>query len=249
MSNSLLKGKTALVTGGSRGIGAAIVRRLAAEGAAVAFTYSASAPAAEKLAAELNGKGLKAKAYQADAAKTSAAAGLVKSVIADFGSLEILVNNAGVFEGHGPIGELSVTDYEKVMNVNVGGVFAMGNEAAKVMKPGSRIINISSGLGERASGPGMSIYIASKFAVTGFSRAWAKDLGTKGILVNAVQPGPINTDMNPESAEFAVQQKAQIPLGRFGKPEEVAGLVAFLAGPDSTFINGATINVDGGWNA
>ncbi len=193
--------------------------------------------------------GSKAKAYQADAAKTGAAPGLLKSVLADFGGLDILVNNAGVFEGHGPIGELSLADYEKVMNVNVGGVFAMGNEAAKVMKPGSRIINISSGLGERASGPGMSIYIASKFAVTGFSRAWAKDLGAKGILVNAVQPGPINTDMNPESADFAVQQKAQIPLGRFGKPEEVAGLVAFLAGPDSTFINGATINVDGGWNA
>lgn len=243
-----LKDKVALVTGGSRSIGAAVVRRLASEGAKVAFTYANSAAAAEKLVAELKVKGRTAKAYQADAAKADVAAPLVRQVIADFGGIDILINNAGVFEGHGPIGAQTQADYDKVMAVNVTGVFALTNEAAKAMKPGSRIINISSCLGERAM-PGASIYVASKFAVTGFSRAWAKDLAPRGILVNAVQPGPINTDMNPETADYAADQKAQIPLGRYGQPVEVAGLVAFLAGPDATFITGATISVDGGWNA
>lgn len=243
-----LKDKVALVTGGSRSIGAEVVRRLAAEGARVAFTYANSAQAAEKLVAELKAKGRTAKAYQADAGKTDKAAGLIREVVKDFGGIDILVNNAGVFEGLGPIGAQNQADYDKVMAVNVAGVFALTNEAVKVMKPGARVINISSCLGERAM-PDASIYVASKFAVTGFSRAWAKDLAPKGILVNAVQPGPINTDMNPETGDFADHQKAQVPLGRYGQPAEVAGLVAFLAGPDATFITGATINVDGGWNA
>jgi 3-oxoacyl-[acyl-carrier protein] reductase len=135
------------------------------------------------------------------------------------------------------------------MRINVDAVFVLTNAAVKKMKPGSRIINISSVLGERAVGPGMGIYNASKFAVTGFSRSWAKDLGEKGILVNAVQPGPIDTDMNPESGDRAKIQKARTALGRFGRPEEVAGAVAFLAGPDATYITGATLNVDGGMNA
>ncbi len=243
-----LKGKTALVTGGSRGIGAASARRLAREGANVAVTYGKSAAAAEAVVKELLGLGVKARAYLADAAKPESLEGLISQVVKDFGGLDILVNNAGVFET-GMIGEVSHQDYERIMKVNVESVFVLSNAAAKVMKPGSRIINISSGLGERATGPGMSIYCASKFAVTGFSRAWAKDLGQKGILVNAIQPGPINTEMNPEVGEFSDFMKSQTALGRYGQPEEIAGAVAFLAGPDSAYVTGARLDVDGGWNA
>jgi 3-oxoacyl-[acyl-carrier protein] reductase len=135
------------------------------------------------------------------------------------------------------------------MRINVDAVFVLTDAAVKVMKAGARIINISSVLGERASGPDMGVYNASKFAVTGFSRSWAKDLGSRGILVNAVQPGPINTDLNPKTGESADVQKTRTALGRYGRPEEVAAAVAFLAGPDATYITGATLNVDGGYNA
>jgi 3-oxoacyl-[acyl-carrier protein] reductase len=247
MSKPLNK-KVALVTGGSRGIGAAIVRRLALEGAHVAFTYSVSAKLAKALVKEIAGPGVKVKAYAADAVAPRSMPGLVANVIKDFGRLDILVNNAGVFCG-GNIGDIKIADYERLMRINVDAVFALTNAAVKRMKAGSRIINISSMLGERATSPGMGVYNASKFAVTGFSRSWAKDLGKKGILVNAVQPGPIDTDLNPEAGESAKHQKARTALGRFGRPEEVAAVVAFLAGPDATYITGATLNVDGGSNA
>ena len=244
----LLSGKTALVTGGSRGIGAAIVRRMAKEGANVAFTYSKSEKAAGVLVKEVSIYRIKAKAYLADGAAPKSMPGLVGKVLKDFGRLDILVNNAGVFLG-GRIGEIKAADYERVMRINVDAVFTLTNAAAGKMKPGGRIINISSVLGERAAGPDMGVYNASKFAVTGFSRSWAKDLGPQGILVNAVQPGPIDTDLNPEAGDSADYQKARTALGRFGRPEEIAGAVAFLAGPDATYITGATLNVDGGWNA
>jgi 3-oxoacyl-[acyl-carrier protein] reductase len=243
-----LRGKTALVTGGSRGIGAAIVRRMAKEGADVAFTYSKSAKAAAVLVKEVSAYGIKAKAYLADGAVPKSMPGLVGKVLKDFGRLDILVNNAGVFLG-GRIGEIKAADYERVMRINVDAVFALTNAAVRKMRPGGRIINISSVLGERAAGPDMGVYNASKFAVTGFSRSWAKDLGPQGILVNAVQPGPIDTELNPEAGDSADYQKAQTSLGRFGRPEEIAGAIAFLAGPDATYITGATLNVDGGWNA
>jgi 3-oxoacyl-[acyl-carrier protein] reductase len=243
-----LRGKTALVTGGSRGIGAAIVRRMAKEGADVAFTYSKSAKAAAVLVKEVSAYGIKAKAYLADGAVPKSMPGLVGKVLKDFGRIDILVNNAGVFLG-GRIGEIKAADYERVIRINVDAVFALTNAAVRKMKPGGRIINISSVLGERAAGPDMGVYNASKFAVTGFSRSWAKDLGSQGILVNAVQPGPIDTELNPATGESADYQKARTSLGRFGRPGEIAGAVAFLAGPDATYITGATLNVDGGWNA
>jgi 3-oxoacyl-[acyl-carrier protein] reductase len=243
-----LRGKTALVTGGSRGIGAAIVRRMAKEGADVAFTYSKSAKAAGVLVKEVSAYGIKAKAYLADGAVPKSMPGLVGKVLKDFGRIDILVNNAGVFLG-GRIGEIKAADYERVIRINVDAVFALTNAAVRKMKPGGRIINISSVLGERAAGPDMGVYNASKFAVTGFSRSWAKDLGSQGILVNAVQPGPIDTELNPATGESADYQKARTSLGRFGRPGEIAGAVAFLAGPDATYITGATLNVDGGWNA
>jgi NAD(P)-dependent dehydrogenase (short-subunit alcohol dehydrogenase family) len=248
MVEKALEKKVALVTGGSRGIGAAIVRRLAAEGATVAFTYAVSAKAAKALVKEIAGGGGRARAYLADNARPAGLPRLVKKVVADLGGLDILVNNAGVFLS-GKIGEIRSSDYERLMRINVDAVFALTNAAVRVMPAGGRIINISSVLGERASGPDMGVYNASKFAVTGFSRSWAKDLGARGILVNAVQPGPIDTDLNPESGENANHMRAMTALGRYGRPEEVAAAVAFLAGPGATYITGATLNVDGGWNA
>lgn len=243
-----LKNKVALVTGGSRGIGAAIVKRLAKDGAHVAFTYSKSAPAAEKLAQEIIALGVKAKAYQADSAQMDHLPKLAETVAKDFGGIDILVNNAGVFST-GMLGEVSFEEYQRIMRVNVDAVFALTTAVVKKMKSGSRIINISSVLGERACDPGLSVYAASKFAVTGLTRGWAKDLGAKGILVNAVLPGPIDTEMNPADSEFADEQRASVALGRYGKAEEVAGAVCFLAGPEATFISGATLTVDGGYNA
>jgi 3-oxoacyl-[acyl-carrier protein] reductase len=244
-----LQGKTALVTGGSRGIGAAIVRKLAEAGADVAFTYRKSDETARQLVDELQGLGVRARAYQADAGKPESLPAMVQAVADDFGGLDILVNNAGI-PGSGMIGEIEYGKYRHTMAVNVDAVFTTTNAAVKVMSDGGRIINIGSILGERASTSGMSIYNASKFAVAGLSRSWAKDLGPRGILVNDVQPGPIDTDLNPsDDSDKASFMRSMTALGRYGTAEEVAGLVVFLAGPDSGNITGATLNVDGGWNA
>jgi 3-oxoacyl-[acyl-carrier protein] reductase len=239
-----LSGKIALVTGGSRGIGRAIVEQLAANGATIAFTYSNSKNEADSLVKTSD----KIKAYQADAANPNNMESLATTIIKDFGGIDLLINNAGVF-GESIIGATSKSDYEHMFNVNVGSVFALTNSLVPHMKAGSRIINISSCLGERATGAGMSSYVASKFAVSGFTRGWAKDLGAKGILVNAVLPGPIDTEMNPDGSDYSEFQKAQTALGRYGKPDEIANVVAFLCGDGATFITGATITVDGGWNA
>lgn len=238
-----LNGKIAIVTGGARGIGEAITKRLAADGAKIALTYSKSADAAEKLAKQIGGK-----AYHADASKPETMKDLVKAVIKDFGAIDILVNNAGVADG-GLVGEIADKTYTDIFNVNVESVFTLTNAAVPHMKKGARIINISSVLGERAISPGLNLYNASKFAVIGFTRSWAKDLGAKGILVNAVQPGPIDTDMNPANGEGAKDQIANTALGRYGTGEEIAAAVAFFAGPDSTYVTGAQLRVDGGTNA
>jgi 3-oxoacyl-[acyl-carrier protein] reductase len=245
-----LSGKVALVTGGSRGIGAATALALANEGADVAISYSSSAEKANALVKEIEKKGVRAHAFKADQADSAQVTNLVKSVATHFGKLDILVNNAGVFvmgAAGDPTNDNSAL--EKQFAVNIGGVSAAVNAAAPLLSEGGRIINIGSVLGERSPSAGMADYSATKAAVAAFSRGWARDFGARGITVNTIQPGPINTDMNPEHGDFAEAQKTATALGRYGQPREIANAVTFLAGPGASFITGTTINVDGGYNA
>ena len=246
-----LSGKVALVTGGSRGIGAAIAGALANDGADVAISYSASADKAKAVVNDLLAKGVRARAFKADQANTKEVQELVKSVVESFGRLDILVNNAGVFamgQVHDRANNLAELDH--LFAVNVGGVAAAVRTAAPLMKRGGRIISIGSVAGDSTPWPGASDYSATKGAVAAYTRGWARDLGPKGITVNNVQPGPIDTDMNPAgNGDFAGLQKTATALGRYGKPEEVAAAVAFLASPAAAYVTGATLNVDGGFNA
>jgi 3-oxoacyl-[acyl-carrier protein] reductase len=246
--NKKLTGKAALVTGGSRGIGAAIARSLADDGADVAISYVSSPDKAKELVRELQSKGVRAVAFQADQARPAEVAGLVRKAAEHFGHLDILVNNAGVFIT-GPVGEVTDDNVSRQFAINVGGVNAAVREAAKVMTEGGRIISIGSMAAESSPWPGISDYSATKAAVAAYTRGWARDLGPKGITVNVVEPGPIDTDMNPATSDFAVPQKAGTALGRFGRPEEVGATVAFLASKGAAFITGASIAVDGGYSA
>jgi 3-oxoacyl-[acyl-carrier protein] reductase len=246
-----LAGKVALVTGGSRGIGAAIARALADDGADVAISYSASADKAKTVVNELLAKGVRAHAFKADQADSKAVDALVKSVVERFGNLDILVNNAGVLvfgQVHDRANNLA--ELERQFAINVGGVAAAVRAAAPVMGDGGRIISIGSIAGETSPWPGVADYSATKGAVAAYTRGWARDLGPRGITVNNVQPGPIDTDMNPASnGELSESQKKSTALGRYGKPEEVAAAVAFLASPSAAYITGTTLNVDGGFSA
>jgi 3-oxoacyl-[acyl-carrier protein] reductase len=244
-----LAGKVALVTGGSRGIGAAIARALADDGADVAISYSASADKAAAVVNELKQKGVHAAAFKADQANAKEVEALVKSVVERFGRLDILVNNAGVFvtgQVHDRANNLAELDRQ--FAINVGGVATAVRAAAPLISNGGRIISIGSVVGDRSPFPGFGDYSATKAAIIGYTRGWARDLGPKGITVNTVQPGPIDTDMNPADGERAGVQAAATALGRYGKPEEVAAAVAFLASPDAAYITGTTLTVDGGFN-
>ncbi len=242
---TVLAHKNVLLTGGSRGIGEATARLLAAQGARVHLTYGSSKQEAEAVARDIGGQ-----AHLLDANAPESMAPFAAAFLKEHGAPDILVHNAGVFTA-GPIEEHGLEELQRVLRVNVESIYALTHALVPHMKPGSRIIVISSVLGERASAPNLSIYNASKFAATGLARSWAKDLGQKSILVNAVQPGPIHTQMNPDNSENpgAEFMKNMTALGRYGTPEDIAHTVAFLAGPGASYITGATLNVDGGWNA
>jgi 3-oxoacyl-[acyl-carrier protein] reductase len=243
-----LAGKVAIVTGGSRGIGAAIAKRLAADGASVAITYSRGADAAASVVKEIEREGGKAVAIQADAADADAVKNAVEKTVTTLGRLDVLVNNAGTAIPT-KIEETALADFDRLFAVNVRGTFVATQAALKHLKAGGRIIMIGSCLGERVFMPGVAAYSATKGAVKMFAQGLARELGARGITVNNVQPGPIDTDLNPASGEWSEGQKAAVPLDRYGHVDEVAALVAFVAGPEASFINGANLTIDGGINA
>jgi 3-oxoacyl-[acyl-carrier protein] reductase len=245
---SKLANKVALVTGGSRGIGAAIAKRLAAEGASVAITYAKDASSASAVVRAIELAGGKAVAIQADAADVEAVKSAVEKAVATFGQLDVLVNNAGtaipkVFE------ETTLEEMDRMTDINIRGTFATTQAALKHMNDGGRIIMIGSCVGERLMMPGLVAYAATKGAVKMLTQGLSREVGSRGITVNNVQPGPIDTDLNPAAGDWAVPQKAATALNRYGHVDEVAALVAFIAGPESSYITGANLTVDGGTNA
>ena len=243
-----LEGKTALVTGGSRGIGAAIAARLAHEGASVAITYTKGGDAAASVVTRIEGAGGRALAIQADAADDYAVTAAVEQTVARFGSLDVLVNNAGLAIPK-PFAETPIDEIDRVVAINIRGVMVATQAALKHIPDGGRIIMIGSCVGERVMAPGLVAYAATKGAVKIFTQGLAREVGARGITVNNVQPGPIDTDLNPASGDWAIPQVALTALGRYGRVEEVAALVAFVAGPDASYITGASLTVDGGTNA
>jgi NAD(P)-dependent dehydrogenase (short-subunit alcohol dehydrogenase family) len=245
---SSLLGKKAYVTGASRGIGAAIARRLAADGADVAIGYENSSKAAETLAEEIRKTGRRAVAIQMNAADPGAVKAAVDRAAAELGGLDILVNNAGIFRA-GPVESMTLADIDATLAVNVRAVVLAAQAAIPYLPEGGRIINIGSNLATRVPDGGMSVYAMSKSALIGWTQGLARDLGERGITVNIVHPGSTNTDMNPVNGPNAEQQRQRMAIKRYGTAEDVAALVAFVAGPEARSINGTGLTVDGGANA
>jgi 3-oxoacyl-[acyl-carrier protein] reductase len=245
---SKLTRKVALVTGASRGIGAAIAKRLAADGATVAITYAKDAKAASSVVKSIEAGGGKALAIQADSANADAVKAAVQKTVSAFGGIDVLVNNAGTaipktFE------ETTLEDLDLMFNINVRGLMVATQAALKHMKTGGRIIMIGSCVGERMMTPGLVPYSATKGAVKMFTQGLSREVGRRGITVNNVQPGPIDTDLNPAAGDWATPQKANTALDRFGTADEVAALVSFVASAEASYITGANLTVDGGTNA
>jgi 3-oxoacyl-[acyl-carrier protein] reductase len=243
-----LSHKTALVTGASRGIGAAIAKRLAADGAQVAITYAKHPDAAAAVVGAIEAAGGKAIAIQADATDPSAVGAAVDQVVAAFGHLDILVNNAGTVIPK-PFEETTLEEMDQVIDLNLRGVFIATQAALKHLGEGGRIISIGSCLGERMLTPGVVAYSATKGAVKMFTQGLSREVGPRGITVNNIQPGPIDTDLNPAASDWAAPQTENTALKRYGRVEDIAAMVAFVASPDAAYITGASLTVDGGTNA
>ncbi|MDT7646201.1 MAG: 3-oxoacyl-[acyl-carrier protein] reductase, partial [Pseudonocardiales bacterium] len=247
IASAPLAGRRALVTGGSRGIGAGIVRRLAADGAAVAFTYREAKGPANDLEQEIIGSGGQALAVQADSADPEALRAAISETDDRFGfGLEVLVNNAGTSH-NAPIEDFPLEEYDRLLAVNVRAIFVAIQAALPHLGADGRIISIGSVLAERAPISGFSVYSLTKAAIAGLSRSLARELGPRGITVNTVQPGPVETDMNPASGQFADAMRALSAVGRYAQPHDIADVVAFLARAEARFVTGATWNVDGGY--
>jgi 3-oxoacyl-[acyl-carrier protein] reductase len=243
-----LEGKTALVTGASRGIGAAIAKRLAADGARVGITYAKGADAAASVVKAIENSGGKAVAIQADATDPKAVQAAIDKIVGTLGKLDVLVNNAGTaipkkFE------ETTLEELDRLINLNIRSVFVTTQAALKQMNDGGRVISIGSCVGERMMTPGLVAYSATKSAIRMFTQGLSREVGSRGITVNNIQPGPIDADLNPAAGDWAVPQKAATALNRYGNAEEVAALVAFVASPEASYITGANLTVDGGTNA
>jgi 3-oxoacyl-[acyl-carrier protein] reductase len=243
-----LTGKVALVTGGSRGIGAAICRRLAQQGADVAFTYRQAAPVAQALVTAIEAAGRRGWAIQADSADADAVGQAVESVVGQFGRLDILVNNAGIFP-NGPFEDVTVDEIDRTLAVHVKAVFVASQAAARHMRAGGRIISIGSCFAERVPYGGVTLYAMSKAALLGFTKGLARDLGPRGITVTLVHPGSTDTDMNPADGPTADHERTLIALGEYARPDDIAATVAHLAGTGGRYITGTSIAVDGGFAA
>jgi 3-oxoacyl-[acyl-carrier protein] reductase len=243
-----LEGKVALVTGGSRGIGAAIAERLAADGAAVALTYAASPDAAREVVGKIEGAGGRALAIPADAADVDAVRASVAKTVESLGRLDVLVNNAGALVVK-PVDQLTIAEFDRMIAINVRGVFVASQEALRHMGDGGRIVNIGSINSERVPFAGGVLYVLTKSAVAGMTQSMARDVGARGITVNALLPGPVDTDMNPAVGAFADEARQHIALGRYGTSAEIASFVSFLASSDAGYITGACLRIDGGYAA
>ena len=247
--NLTLQDKRALITGGSRGIGAAIVKRFAREGAHVALTYVSKPDQANETLKAAQALGVKALAIQADSADAKAVAAAVERTVAELGGIDILVNNAGIAV-MAPIDDYRLEDFDRNLAVNLRGVFVATQAAVKHMKAGGRIINIGSCNAERMPFVGGAVYAMSKAALVGLVKGLARDLGQRGITINNVQPGPVDTDMNPADSDFAEMLRKQVmALPRYATGDEIAALVAYLAGPEAGFVTGASLTIDGGFTA
>jgi 3-oxoacyl-[acyl-carrier protein] reductase len=241
-------GKVAFVQGGSRGIGAAIAIRLARQGAVVALSYSSSEQQAHEVVRTIEAAGGRALALRADSADAAQVVQAIDTAATAFGRIDILVNNAGVAT-MAPLEEFKLADFDRTVAINVRSVFVATQAAVKYMGEGGRVITIGSTNAERMPFAGGAVYAMSKAAIKGLTKGLARDLGPRGITINDVQPGPVDTDMNPANTEFAASLRALMAINRYGHADEIAGFVAYLASPEAAYITGASLLIDGGFAA